>query len=107
MFPILKHDKLVELRDKLKASDLQKFLLFKERRYGLFRVQNFLNGGAPPEPEHMEVATMLTDAVKDLGGIKGFAIEWDLHPKTGKVVRRDKSVWKAHDEFMLKAAVQL
>ena len=104
---LVKHKTLEKLRDELKVKDFEKFLKYKAKRYGLFRVQNFLNGGTVPDPEHMEIAKSYECDVKSLGGVKAFAIEWDIHPKTGKVIRRDKSVWQAHEEFMLRAAVNL
>ena len=104
---LVKHKTLEKLRDELKAKDFKKFLKYKAKRYGLFRVQNFLNGGAAPDPEHMEIAKNYESDIESLGGVKAFAIEWDIHPKTSKVIRRDKSVWQAHEEFMLKAAVNL
>lgn len=105
--PMVKHDTLEKLRNELKTKDFSKFMTYKEKRYAMFRVQNFLNGGAAPEPEHFEVCSALEDASEELGGAKSFAIEWDIHPKTGKVIRRDKSVWQAHEEYMERAAVPL
>ena len=55
----------------------------------------------------MEIAEHFEKDIEAFGGVKAFAIEWDIHPKTGKVIRRDKSVWQAHEEFMQKAAVNL
>lgn len=104
---ILKHTTLEKQRDELKAKDFEKFLRYKAVRYALFRVQNNINGGALPEAEHIEIAKKYEDKVSELGGVVSFAIEWDISPKSGKVVRRDKSVWQAHEDFMKKAAVNL
>jgi len=105
--PIITHTKLEERRGLLKAENLEKFFAFKARRYAMFRMQTFLDGGASPEAEHFEIAKELEADSESLGGAKSFAIEWDLDPLTGKVIRRDKSVWKVHEEFMARAAVQL
>lgn len=104
---LIKHEKLEKLRDELKAKDFEKFLEYKAVRYALFRVQTFLNGGCAPKAEHMEIAERYEKDIITLGGIKSFAIDWDINPKSGKVIRRDKSVWQAHEEFMRRAAVQL
>ena len=104
---LIKHDTLERLRDEVKAKDFKKFLVYKAKRYAFFRVQNFLNGGCPPMAEHMEIVEAYEKDIACFGGVKGFAILWDLHPKTSKVIRRDKSVWQAHEEFMQRAAVPL
>ena len=98
MFPIFKHATLEERRIKLKAESVPKFLKLKARRYAMFRVQNFLEGGAPPDPEHVRLASEVADAVESLGGVQEFAKLWDFDPLTGDVVCRDCSVWDAHEK---------
>lgn len=107
MTQVMTHVKIDERRDKLKEKGLDAFLEFKAKRYALFRVQNFLNGGVMAEKEHLAVAKDLEKEIEPLGGVKQFAITWDLDPLTDKVIKRDMSVWDAHDEFMKRAAVTI
>lgn len=107
MTTLMKHDTLILRRDELKARSVQDYLAFKAKRYALFRVQTMLNGGANAEPDHLQIASDLESSITDLGGVKQFAIVWDLDPLTEAVIERDKSVWQAHDEVMSRASVQL
>lgn len=101
------HEDLEESREKLRVSDKDMFLSHKERRYALFRVQNYLNGGSMPEPEHLKYAKDLEEEIEPLGGVLQFAIVWDVDAADGSVVLRDRSVWKAHEQYMEKAARKL
>jgi len=107
MAQLMKHETLEQRRDELKARNVDDFLAYKAKRYALFRVQTFLNGGSLAEPEHLQVAKDLESEIGSLGGAKQFAIVWDIDPITGSIVERDKSVWQAHDEVMARAAIQL
>lgn len=98
MFPVFKHATLEERRVKLKAESVSKFLKLKARRYAMFRVQNFFEGGARPDPEHVRLADEVAAAVESLGGVREFAKAWDFDPLTGDIVRRDCSVWDAHEK---------
>ena len=101
------HEKLEERREKVRNKDKGKFLTHSQRRYALFRVQNYLLGGASPEPEHLKISKKLEKEVEPLGGILAFAKRWDVDATTGDVVLRDRSVWVAHEQFMDKAAHKL
>ena len=97
MFPVFKHATLEERRVKLKGENVPKFLKFKARRYAMFRVQNYIEGGARPDPEHVRMAEEVAEAVESLGGVREFAKAWDFDPLTDDIVRRDCSVWDAHE----------
>lgn len=107
MTQIMKHGTLLTNRDKLKAQNMEGFVLLKAKRYALFRVQNYLNGGAMAEQEHFAIVKELEDEVKPLGGVKQFAITWDIDPLSDRIIKRDMSVWDAHEKEMEKSAVQL
>ena len=104
---VLSHAKFVERREKLQVQNREKFLEFKMIRYSLFRVQTFLEGGSAPEGDHMAVGKEYEDKVAGYGGLVGFAKTWDIDPMTFNIVRRDMSVWAAHDKFMDKVAQDL
>lgn len=101
------HKSLEARREKLKEKSLDEFFEFKKKRYALFRMQTFLDGGASPDPEHLEFAKELEKETEELGGVKQFAIIWDLDPLTSKVIIRDKSIWQVHEEYMDKAVTLL
>jgi hypothetical protein len=101
------HETLERRREELKLRDVDAFVEFKARRYAMFRIQTFLEGGSAPEAEHMAMGKEVEQQVVSLGGLAGFAKEWDLDALTGKVVARDRSVWDVHEAFMQRVAVPL
>lgn len=104
---IVTHEKIEERRETLRNTDVDAHLALKARRYALFRVQNFLGGGCIPDPEHIEIAQELEAQTAELGGVLEFAKKWDLDPLTGRVIARDRSVWKAHEQFMQRIAPEI
>jgi hypothetical protein len=101
---IVTHETIEKRRQLLRETDTEAHLALKERRYALFRVQNFLGGGAMADPDHIAVAQELEAETAELGGVAEFAKKWDIDPLTGRVIARDRSVWQAHQEFMRRAA---
>ena len=106
-FENMTHEAIELRRENLRNSDTKKHLELKNRRYAMFRMQNFLEGGSAPEAEHVEAYKKIEEDVKPLGGALKFAKKWDFDPATGEIVIRDRSIWKAHEEFMEKAAPTL
>lgn len=104
---LMTHETIEARREKLRHESIDKHLALKARRYAFFRMQNFLEGGTVPEAEHAALIKEVEDEIAPLGGVLEFAKSWDFDPLTGKIVRRDRSVWKAHDEFMERAAPEL
>lgn len=104
---IVTHESIEKRRQLLRDTDLDAHLALKVRRYALFRVQNFLGGGAMADPEHVAIAQEVEADVAELGGIQEFAKKWDIDPLTGRVVARDRSVWQAHEEFMRRVAPEI
>lgn len=107
MASLMKHQKIEERRNELMSRDLDKYHHLRGLRYALFRVKNFLDGGAAPEAEHMQIAKGYEETVVSLGGLKGFADRWDLDPISLVVVERDMSVWEVHEQNMQRIAVPL
>jgi len=101
---LMTHETIEARRAKLRNESTEKHLALKARRYAFFRMQNFLEGGTVPEAEHAATVKEVEAEIAPLGGVLEFAKKWDFDPLTGKIISRDRSVWKAHDEFMERAA---
>lgn len=100
-------DALLAKDEEGRVKALAPFTDLKAARYALFRVQNEANGGAVAENKHRRIARKY-HKIKGHDGIKNFAITWDIDPNdTSKIVRRNKSVWQAHNEYMVKVAKPL
>lgn len=104
---LMTHETILERKERLKERSLGEYLALKARRYAFFRMQNFLGGGSAPDVDHIETIKEIEEQVKPLGGFAKFADSWDIDPLTGKIIKRDRSVWVAHEEYMRKAAIPL
>lgn len=107
MTTLMTHETLESRREELKVRDVEAFTAFRARRYAMFRIQTFLEGGSAPEAEHMALGKEVEDDVASLGGLVEFAKRWDLDALTGRVVARDRSVWEVQEALMQRVAVPL
>lgn len=107
MTTLMTHETLERRREELKVRDVVAFVAFKARRYAMFRIQTFLEGGSAPEAEHMAMGKDIEKEVVSLGGLVEFAKRWDIDALTGNIVARDRSVWDVQEAYMQRVAIPL
>ena len=88
-------------------DDLEPFKRLKAIRYALFRMKNEEDGGCKAGRELAKIAKPY--AKRDgFTGFSDFAKKWDVDPlDPDTIIMRDKSVWQAHNEYMIKVAKPL